>query len=987
MGRGVIGQTAFTSGELSPKVQARAGTDVWSTGARRLENILARAQGGAVKRPGTIDMGETKFPNQDCWLIPYDVSETASYIIEAGRFYFRYWTTDGLVMNTETGLPQETTTPWTEDELVDLQWAQDVNTLYFVHIDHLPRKLTDFTMSTVTFNNGRAPLDSFNTDTDNLATVTGSWPTLTVDFTTGIGLTSADVGRAFYLRDADDPDAPTAFYGTISAVTDGNTMSVTGTRRFPTDTATFAASSRWAFGLMNTGFGCSAVALHEGRLFYGGFKRRTDLIVGSVAAAFDNFELENIDPLINDAENADKSFGRRLVSRRKSAIRWIQGTNGALLVGTDGGDYLLSGGDADILTPLTASAKAQTARGSAHVQPAVVDDQVICVQEGGGRIRGVSYTQERNGYMSQDLAIAADHITDPGVRQLAYQQMPYGVLWGVTRRGDLFGFTVERDAVVLGGHRHVLGGSYDFGEPRTLSVAVRPGQFTQVAPEPTVGVLGDLPIWTDGGFPGPALGSWVVTEGAWTVAAVHGGYLPALAGLAAASDPTEADNTMTRTVVLPTLAGYNADLTEWERSTVTLGYRAAFLTEYSSTASVATITWDALDAGDDLLETLATVSFGEGVSPETPVGQWLVDEFVLTLPPGTRTVKATVNVTGVLTASFVVDYVSATLRQTPVVYPAPPAVRGDAVFLAVRRGEGSGAVRIERLAEEFTSGAPRDRREPWQLRAAVEGAQFLDASATSAVGVLVADVTGTTPAIVRTATPHDFVEGDQVTFRRTRWTQDGVQSGEFVNFDVFRVGAVLSPVRFELEDQAGVPVNRPADLGAYTPTVEAGASVFKLRDSVTAAWLADMTVGVLADGAARDATADAEGVILLDPPAAIVTVGLTYTSHLESLPRGGYGGGEGDDSGRPMDFANAVLRVLDTIGGELGRGAAPTAWEPLVTASWDDPADRPPALFTGDKVLPIDGAPDLDATVHFRHSEPYPMEVLGIYLCAKSNMP
>lgn len=978
MGRGVVAQRSFQAGELSPKVAARAETDAYAWGLRTLENALSRAQGGVVKRSGTVHLGQAKFPGRKVRLIDWEASGAIAYVIEMGHFYARYWTYDGLAIDGMTGLPIETVTPWSEDDLAALQWAQDFTTMYIVHPNYPPQKLTGATLNQVSFTNGRAPLDSFNVSVSNIATVTGSWPNMTVT-TVNNQFTAADVGRTYYHRDT---ATPTAFYGVIASVTAANEIDVTGQFRFPASATSFAASSRWALGLFSSTMGCSAVALHEGRLVYGGFKRRPDLIYLSVASAFDNFELESPDPETTDAENADKAIARRLVSKRANAVTWLAGVNGTLLAGTDGGDFIIAGGDADILTPLTASAKQTTARGSSAVQPRVIDDQIFTIARGGGRVRQVSYSAERDGYVSGDAASFAEHITAPGVTELAYQQFPYGVLWGVTQVGGLFGFTVERDRAVLGAHRHILGGEYDYGPPLVQSAAVLPGKFVSAGPAPLLGPPDRVEVFANPTFTAGTVAPWVSLGGDWTLATAYGG-LNAIVGQAVASDPTQALCTLVQQTVLSTIPGFNPTLVDYERTTLRAIVRAGWVSDPTASGTAATIVIRALTAGDDSLGDVVSLSYGVGDA----IGSWIYQEIVVTAPIGTRKLLAKIDVTGTPdTAIFAIDTCYMQLWQQPVIYPKPPQVRNDTVFLAVQRTavDGSSLVTIERMADEFDPGLLRS---PSARRAAVEGAVFVDASTSYVTRVLLSDVSGN-PAVVRTATPHGLVEGDRVTFRKTRWRRDGVLVSDVADFDSFVVGTVLSHVRFQLKHVDGTAVNTVVDLGEYVPANEAGASVLKQLDSVNGLGrFAGRTVSILADGGAREGVVQEDGSLVLDPPAAVTTVGLPYRMRATTLPRIGYGGAEGDDTGQPTSFEGIVLKFLNTIGGEVGRGDEPALPEPAIMASWDDPVDRPPVLYTGDQRLPIASVSDEDPVITYTHSDPYPAEVLGIYLCAKANMP
>ncbi len=272
-------------------------------------------------------------------------------------------------------------------------------------------------------------------------------------------------------------------------------------------------------------------------------------------------------------------------------------------------------------------------------------------------------------------------------------------------------------------------------------------------------------------------------------------------------------------------------------------------------------------------------------------------------------------------------------------------------------------------------------------RGVVERAVFADSSVTYQTSIFLDNIAGN-GAVVQSAVPHDLVEGDSITFRGLRWRRDGKVTSEGANFDSYRVGTVLSAVRFHLLQEDGSPVDTAAEFGEYVPAVTAGASIVKQVASVGGlARFAGQDVALLLEGGAATGTVGEDGVLVLPGPSGVVTVGAPYRMRVTTLPRIGYGGAAGDDTGQPTSFDSVVLKLLDTIGGEVGRGNEPVLPEPLPMATWDDPVDRPPVLFSGDKILPISSVPDEDPVITYTSSDPYPVEVLGIYLCAQANMP
>jgi hypothetical protein len=84
------------------------------------------------------------------------------------------------------------------------------------------------------------------------------------------------------------------------------------------------------------------------------------------------------------------------------------------------------------------------------------------------KIRELTYNLNIDQYQTQDMTLLAEHITDGGILEMAYQQEPDSILWCVRNDGTLLGFTYARAEEVVGWHKHVLGGV--FGEA-TITVS------------------------------------------------------------------------------------------------------------------------------------------------------------------------------------------------------------------------------------------------------------------------------------------------------------------------------------------------------------------------------------------------------------------------------------------------------------------------------------------------------------------------------------
>lgn len=480
-------KNSFVAGALSPLLDGRDDLTQYRNGARRILNMIVLPQGGVVRRPGTEFISKVADEEKKHRLIPFKYSATNVYVCEFGHYTLRFYVNGGILMSGMS--PVVVTTPYSETDIKDLQWAQEADVLYLVHPNHPPYKLsrlspTSFSLAAVQFSKGRAPLGPYNVNksiyiTSN-AVGTGYDRLLTFNANHGISA-PADIGRTFhvyrYRKTASVKFRAATF--TIAAVPAANQLGVNVTWEYEAGDAaniTGEDSYTWALGLFSSSEGCNAITFHEGRLFYGGFKRKPDYFVGSVSDDFDNFEMENIDPDIDDSFNEDKAVARRTVSREVNAIRWLASTGQALLIGTSGAEFVARGTTDGIMTPAGTVVKAATVRGSEPHMPVTIDGAAFFIQRGGKSIRRFGYDFEADQFSAVDLTVLGENLFKDGVFELAYHQTPYSTIWAVRNDGKLIGLTYERDQEILALHLHELGGPIGAHHPVVVeSICVVPG--------------------------------------------------------------------------------------------------------------------------------------------------------------------------------------------------------------------------------------------------------------------------------------------------------------------------------------------------------------------------------------------------------------------------------------------------------------------------------------------------------------------------------
>lgn len=197
---------SFAAGELAPAFYGRIDIDEYDSGAATIKNMIVHPSGGVSNRGGTKYIDDSYSASYTSRLIPFTFSVTQAYMLEFSHQKMRVLKDGGVVQS--GGGDYELTTPYDADELAGLDYAQSADTLYLVHTDYAPRKITrtahdSWTIATVSFNDGpwASPQAGDEDITITPSARTGDNVTLTA--TGGSPFSSDMVGTPFRLGYAD----------------------------------------------------------------------------------------------------------------------------------------------------------------------------------------------------------------------------------------------------------------------------------------------------------------------------------------------------------------------------------------------------------------------------------------------------------------------------------------------------------------------------------------------------------------------------------------------------------------------------------------------------------------------------------------------------------------------------------------------------------------------------------------------------------------
>jgi hypothetical protein len=426
--------------------------------------------------PGVITSNSHGYSNGDEVLITAVVGMTE---LNSKRFLVASSTTntfsltdkDGVAINTTSyttyssagtvNKVYEITTPYTTSQLFDIKFAQSADVMYITHPAHEVEKLsrtghTAWTLTDVDFGNG--PFMDHNIETTTLTPshkTVGATTTVTASAVTGInsgsGFVSTDVGRLVHVKDG---------HFKITSIT--STTVVVGTvivdLGITTPTTDFALGS-----FSDTSGHPSCVTFFEQRLVFAGTTSQPQTIFFSKSGDY-----ENMDDAYHDTIADDDAIIYTIASNQVNAIRFMTATR-TLILGTAGGEFTVSGGGTDsAVTPTNILIKKQSNHGAANVDAIAVGNATLFLQRAKRKIRELAYNFDVDGYVAPDMTILAEHVTEGGLTQIAYQQEPNQIIYGVRGDGELVGLTYQREQQVTAWHRHIFGGRFGIA---TLTVS------------------------------------------------------------------------------------------------------------------------------------------------------------------------------------------------------------------------------------------------------------------------------------------------------------------------------------------------------------------------------------------------------------------------------------------------------------------------------------------------------------------------------------
>ena len=196
------------------------------------------------------------------------------------------------------------------------------------------------------------------------------------------------------------------------------------------------------------------VGIHEGRLYYGYTAAQPQTVWGSELFAYETFKA--------GSEDSD-GLTFRMDTNEVEVIKWLFPSD-ELLTGTAGGLHTFgTGSDTSPITPTNVRRK----NGTSTIKPVQIGNNVYYWQEYNRILREYAYALDVDNFQANEATAFSEHISESGIRDMAYQQSPFNILWCVREDGKLACFTRQIEQKVAAWTLHDTQGEYQ-------SVAVIP---------------------------------------------------------------------------------------------------------------------------------------------------------------------------------------------------------------------------------------------------------------------------------------------------------------------------------------------------------------------------------------------------------------------------------------------------------------------------------------------------------------------------------
>lgn len=211
---------------------------------------------------------------------------------------------------------------------------------------------------------------------------------------------------------------------------------------------------------------------HYGRLWFGRTAIQPTTLWSSKTDDYENMEPTAADGSVLD----DNAITVTIATGEINPIEWIM-SGPVMLIGTQGAEFQLKANSINqAISPTNVVIVPQTSYGTSQPKENVirVGSQTLFIQQGGLKLREMSYDFNIDAFQSKDISIISEHLlristasasdgnpltANFGITSMDIGHNPLSIGWMVRSDGKVIGVTYDREQDVIAFHLHELGGS------------------------------------------------------------------------------------------------------------------------------------------------------------------------------------------------------------------------------------------------------------------------------------------------------------------------------------------------------------------------------------------------------------------------------------------------------------------------------------------------------------------------------------------------
>lgn len=216
-----------------------------------------------------------------------------------------------------------------------------------------------------------------------------------------------------------------------------------------TGLANLSATYQWSEGSFSTYRGFpTCVTFYQDRLALASTPAEPNTVWHSKTASYLDYGTSS--PLLDT-----DGFSVVLASRQLNSVNFLIPMPQALIAGSNDMAFGLSPGPSGIYSATSIQQTPMDHRGSFNLDPVVVGNEIILVQQMGTVVRNLIFQLAVNGFMGDNISVASQHLfTGYSIVQMAYQQEPDSIVWAVRSDGVLLSCTYDRSQEMNAWTRH-----------------------------------------------------------------------------------------------------------------------------------------------------------------------------------------------------------------------------------------------------------------------------------------------------------------------------------------------------------------------------------------------------------------------------------------------------------------------------------------------------------------------------------------------------